>query len=132
MSTVVATDEVRPLQRHRFFSVENPGAWRRSQAMQEEASAALGISNSRTFYPKQFRNDSAGRQFVLTTSFQGFGDLDAPGRTGGFAAVIDKMIELHGVNGYNEYRADREAAGITYMDEWVQLIPELSGAPDGN
>ena len=132
MSTVVATDEVRPLQRHRFFSVENPGAWRRSQAMQEEASAALGISNSRTFYAKQFRNDSAGRQFVLTTSFQGFGDLDAPGRTGGFAAVIDKMIELHGVNGYNEYRADREAAGITYMDEWVQLIPELSGAPDGN
>lgn len=132
ISTTVATDEVRPLQRHRFFSVEDPGAWQRSQAMQEEASAALGSSNSRSFFAKQFRNDDAGRQFVLTTSYEGFGDLDTPGRAGGFGAVMAKMVELHGVNGYNEYRADREAAGISIMDEWVQLLPELSGAPEGN
>ena len=98
--------------------------------MQEEASAALGNSRSRSFFDKQFRNDNTGRNFVLTQNYAGFGDLDAPGR--GFQPVLDKMIELHGVAGYNQYRADREAAGIRIVDEWVQHLPELDGAPSGN
>lgn len=123
----------RPLNRVRFFSVENAGLFRQTQAMQEEASLAVGQGpRSRAFYARQF-SDPDGRNFALVQSYRNFGELDAGGGgAGGFQAVLAKMVELHGTAAFTQWQADREAAGITTMDEWQQLLPELSGAGSGN
>jgi hypothetical protein len=42
------------------------------------------------------------------------------------------MVDHLGPAGYDQWQEDREAAGVTTMDEWQQLLPELSGAGSGN
>jgi len=119
-------DEPRPLQRVRFFSVEREGLWRRTQAQQEEAGGTP--ARSRTFFDRQF-SDPDGRNFALVQSYRNWAELDGGGGGGGF---LGRMVEHLGPAGYDQWQADREAAGITTMDEWHQLMPELSGAGSGN
>ena len=130
-TTVDQGDEPRPLNRVRFFSVENEGLWRQTQAQQEEAGRASGgPTRSRTFFDRQFV-DPDGRNFALVQSYRSWAELDQGGG-GGPGGFLRRMVELLGPAGFEQFRADREAAGITTMDEWQQLLPELSGAGSGN
>jgi hypothetical protein len=121
--------EPRPFIRVRYFSVEEPALYRQSQAMQEEAARAVGMSRSRAFFARQFASPD-GRDYQLVVSYRSMAELDQPGR--GFAPVQEKMIEMFGIAGFNQYRDLREAAGITLMDEWQRVLPELSGSSGGN
>ena len=121
--------EPRPFIRVRYFSVEEPALYRQSQAMQEEAARAVGMTRSRTFFARQFASPD-GRDYQLVMSYRSMAELDQPGR--GFAPVQEKMIEMFGVAGFNEYQDLRAAAGISVMDEWQRVLPELSGSSGGN
>ena len=130
-TTVDQGDDPRPLTRVRFFSVENEGLWRRTQAQQVEAGRAAGPpTNSTTYYDRQFA-DPDGRNFARVTSHRSWSELDQGGG-GGLAGFLQRMVDHLGPAGYEQYREDREAAGVTTLDEWQQLLPELSGAGSGN
>lgn len=132
LSTIVDQgDDARPLTRVRFFSVENEELWRQTQAQQVEAGRAAGpAANSTTFFDRQFA-DPDGRNFARVTSHRNWSELDQGGG-GGAGGFQQRMVDYLGPAGYEQYREDREAAGITILDEWQQLLPELSGAGSGN
>jgi len=132
LSTIVDQgEEPRPLTRIRFFSVEDEALWRQTQAQQVEAGRAAGpATNSTTYYARQFA-DPDGRNFARVTNHRNWAELDQGGG-GGFGGFLQRMVDFLGPVEYEQYRANREAAGITLQDEWQQLLPELSGAGSGN
>lgn len=130
-TTVDEGDEPRPLTWVRFFSVENEGLWRQTQAQQVEAlRAAGGITRSTAHYDRQF-NDPDGYNFARVQSYRNWAELDQGGG-GGLGGFLRRMVDHLGPAGYDQWQADREAAGVMTMDEWQQLLPELSGAGSGN
>jgi len=128
-SEIEEVEAGRPLTRVRFFSVEDGGLFRQTQAMIEEVVSAGGASRSRTFYARQFASPD-GRDFALVQSYRNWAELDEGG--GGFGSFAQRFIEIHGLGGWEQFQEDREAAGITTLDEWQQDLPELSGVGNGN
>jgi hypothetical protein len=123
-SEVDEGDEPRPLSRIRFFSVEDAGLFRQTQAMIEAVVAAGQQSRSRTFFARQFASPD-GRDFALVESYRNWAELDEGG--GGGRTFAERFIDVHGLSAWEQFQEDREAAGVTAMDEWHQALPELSG-----
>ena len=80
-------------------------------------------SSSRAFFARQFASPD-GRDFALVQNYRNWAELDEGGGFGGFA---DAFVEVHGLAAWQQFQEDREAAGVTAMDEWHQAVPEASG-----
>jgi hypothetical protein len=117
-------DELRTLQRVRFFDVADTDLFRKTQGQIRAVIADMGGKASRVMYRNRVMNRE-GRDWAIVSEYKNWTELDEDQPD--FRETFEK---LHGADSWDTFEIEFDKAVISREDEWREMRMELNGAQD--